>query len=370
MTKRERTLAFLLLPPMLLLGTGVLAHQLWWDPMRSKEQRMMTMRSDIEDKKVTMAKAIDRKKAMDLYRIISLPRDVDLARLKYEEQLSSMIREAGFDAATITIQPKPPDTKSGPVVVKGQPPVYTRLEYIVVLKGELLNLVEFMEKFYKIPLLHKIRNLKMTRPTNAATARTTDLDISMTIEALVLEKADPRKVLMPENPPELPSRLATPPRTYAAIAGRNLFFGPPTAVVETPRKPSPQFAEFIRFDGYSNGVATLRDEYNNQEYSIRPRADGDGYRVEVTYLVSGRKRSLRSGKTLDIMDEYGELQRRWLVLRFSDRDIYMQDDEGYFVLHVGQRLSELQKITTEEAAKLGLIPVKTEAVSDKDDKVK
>lgn len=370
MTRREKTLAVLLLPPMLLLGAGVLAHQLWWDPLQNKDSRIQTMRNDIEEKRQTLAKALDRKKDLDSYRAISLPRDIDLARLKYEEQLSNMIRNAGFDPGTITIQPKPPDSKSGPAIAKGQPPVYTRLEFIVGLKGDLLSLVEFMEKFYQVRLLHKIRNLKMTRPSNAATTRTTDLDITMTVEALVVDKAETRKTLMPEKPPELPSQLALPERKYASIAGRNLFFGPPEAVVETPRKPSPMFAEFIKFDGYSNGVATLRDEYNNQEYSIRPRADGDGYRVEVTYLVNGRKRTLRSGKTLDIMDEYGDLQRRWLILRFAGREIYMQDDEGYFVLHVGQRLSELQKLSTEEAAKLGLIAEKTEAVTDKEDKVK
>src|SRR5262249_10131836 len=156
-----------------------------------------------------------------------------------------------------------------------------------------------------------------------------------------------------------------PERKYPSIAGRNLFFGPPEAVVDSPRKTSPQFAEFIKFNGYTGPVATLYDEYNNQEYAIRPRADGAGYRVEVTYLVNGRKRSLRSGKTLDILDEYGELQRRWLILRVIDREIYMQDDEGYFVLHIGQRLSELQKVSTEEATKLGLIQEKTEALGDK-----
>lgn len=370
MTKRERTLAFLLLPPMLLVCGGVMAHQLWWEPLKSRDQRIVTMRSEIDEKKATVAKAIERKKNLETYRTISLPRDVDLARLKYEEKLSAMIREAGFDPATITIQPKPPDAKSGPVIMKGQQPVYTRLEFIVDMKGDLLSMVDFMEKFYQVQLLHKIRNLKMTRPSGNANNRSTDIDIKMTIEALVMEKAEQRKTLVPEKPPELPSPLATAERKYPTIAGRNMFFGPAEVAAETPKPASPQFAEFIRFDGYSNGVATLRDEYNNQEYSIRPRLDGDGYRVEVTYLVNGRKRSLRSGKTLDIMDEYGELQRRWLVLRFSGREIFMQDDEGYFVLHVGQRLSEMQKLTTEEAAKLGLIQEKTEASADKGDKAK
>jgi hypothetical protein len=366
-TKREKTLAFLLLPPMLLVGVGVMAHQLWWDPLRGKEQRILTMRGEIEDKKVTLAKAIERKKDLETYRTISLPRDVDLARLKYEDKLSAMIRDAGFDPAAITIQPKAPDTKSGPIIAKGQPPVYTRLEFIVGLKGDLMSLVSFMESFYKIQLLHKIRNLKISRPSNAATTRATELDISMTVVALVLEKADARKTLMPEKPPSLASLLATPERKYSAIAGRNLFFGPPAAVMDQ-RKPSPMFAEFIKFNMYSDGVATLYDEYNNQEYSISPRPDGNGYRVEVTYLVNGRKRSLRTSSTFDIMDEYGDLQRRWLILRSAQREIFMQDEEGCFVLHVGQRLSEIQKLTTEEATKLGLIQEKAEAVSEKVEK--
>lgn len=100
--------------------------------------------------------------------------------------------------------------------------------------------------------------------------------------------------------------------------------------------------------------------------TIRPRADGDGYRVEVYYSVGSRQRSLRSGRTLDVMDEYGELQHRWLVLRVTEREIYLQDEDSYYVVRIGQWLSEMTKLTTEEAAGLGLIAAKPAPSAGKD----
>jgi len=372
MTQRERTLAFLLLPPLLLFGGGFLVYQLWIEPLRQRDNQIQTLEHDIDDKWNTVKRIKEKKKELDRLKPASLPADADLARREYEEELSKLLRNSGFEAGTFSVTPKPIDSKTSPTLAKNKPPIFIRLVFTIQAKGELLSLVQFMEKFYSKRLLHQIRNFTLQRPITADRNRPNEIDVNMTIEALVLDVAQQRKSLHPEKEPDMPAMLAGGERTYGMIAGKDIFFGPPppAVAVERPRS-SIDFAQFIKFVSFSESddlpVLTLMDAYNNNEILIRPRADGEGYRVDVMYVLNGRKRPLRSGRTLDIMDERGELQHRWLVLKISEREIFMQDEDDYYVLHIGQRLSDMAKLSTEEATGLGLIPAKT---PDKDDKAK
>jgi hypothetical protein len=362
-TKRERTLAFILLPPLVLFGGWFLAYQLWFEPLRLKDNRIQEIEREIEEKSAAVRKAQEKKNELQKLRPASLPADSDLARRDYEEEISKMLRQSGFEAGTFSVTPKPIDTKTSPTLAKNKPPIFNRLIFTVQAKGELLNVVEFMEKFYKLRLLHQIRNFNLQRPVTPDRNRANELDVNMTIEALVLDVAEHRKTLGPEKEPDLPPMLAGGERSYGMIAGKDMFFGPPPpATTERPRSTI-DFAQFVKFVSFSDGgqspVITLMDAYNNQEISIRPRADGDGFRVEVSYMLNGRKRTLRSGRTIDIMDERGELQHRWMILKLSEREIFMQDEDDYYVVHIGQRLSDMAKVTTEEAAAMGLIPAKS-----------
>lgn len=371
MTSRERTMAILLLPPMLLVGGGVLAHQMWYEPLRTRTSRLAGLERDIVDKGEELAKVEARKIDMEKYRTISLPADADLARREYEEQLSKLLRDSGFDAGSYSIVPKPIDVKTSPQFANKKP-IYSRLLFTIQAKGDLLSTVNFLDNFHQLALLHKIHNLSLTRPiTQTERNRNNDIDANITIEAIVLDNAEQRKALLPDKVPDLPEIFATMERKYTAIAGRDIFYGPPPAVVIAKATPDPiDYAQFIKFDSFTDGdqgaTVTFYDAFNNQEVSIKPRADGDGFRVEVTYLLNGRRRPLRSGKTLEIMDSKGEIQHRWMILKVSERQVLMQDEDDYYALHIGFRLSERQKLSLQEATELGLVAVKTAAVDDKD----
>lgn len=368
MTTRERVLATILLPLLLLVGGGYMAYQLWYEPMRSRDLRAIDLQREIDEKHEQVRQIRERKKEMEKYRLISLPADVDLARREYEEELSKLIRKAGFDAGLFSIIPKPADTKTSPTQATKKP-IYTRLLFTVQAKGELLSFVEFLESFYSIRLLHQVRNISIQRPVTSDRGRGNELEFNFTIEALVLDNAEHRKTLLPENPPELPPINATEPRTYKSIAGRDIFFGPAPVSEPTRRSSGIDFAQFIKFDSYTVGdkgpIATLFDAYHNQEVLIRPASEGEGYRVDVTFLLNGRRRSLRSGKTIDIIDEDGELQHRWLVLRVDDREILLQDEDHYYSLHIGTRLSEMVRLSAEETAARGLTAAKPVVGEDK-----
>ena len=47
MTTRERTLAYLLFPPLVLVGGGFFAYQLWYEPLVSRDERITALTEEI-----------------------------------------------------------------------------------------------------------------------------------------------------------------------------------------------------------------------------------------------------------------------------------------------------------------------------------
>jgi hypothetical protein len=368
MSKRERTLALIVLPVILLIGGWLIVAELWLKPLNQREEQIAQVLKDIHERRETVEGIEARKKDLGKYRTLSLPVDADLARREYEDQLSKMLRSSGFEAGSFSVTPKPLDTKTSPQQANKKP-IYSRLIFTVQAKGELVALVDFMEKFYKLPLLHQIHNIAVQRPLSGGQgARATDLDINLTVEALVLDNAEPRKTLLPEKPPEV-KLLASEPRKYGAIAGRDVFFGPAPPAAQQTRKSEVDYAKHIKFVSLTEGEkgleATFYDAYNQHEFTVHPRLDGDGFRVEETYVLGGRRRVLRSGKAIELMDENGELQHRWLVLRLTDREMYLQDEDFYYTLHLGQWLSDMTRLSLDEAQTLGLVAAKKPATDEK-----
>ena len=254
--------------------------------------------------------------------------------------------------------PKQPETRTSPTFVNKKP-VYTRLPFTVTAEGDLASLVDWLERFYKLRLLHQIRNLTVQLPAGAdsnARRGSNNLVITMTLEALVLDNAETRKTLAPETPVDLPPLLAQPERQYASIAGKNIFYGSAPRQVATTA-PTVDVMPFIKFDGVSHdgsvAIATLWDQYHNHDYRISPRSTG-GYRVEVSYYINGRKRELRSGRNLEIHDNAGEIERLWEVIRINDRELILRDEEQYYRLHLGQSLADMVPLKTDEVKALGI----------------
>jgi hypothetical protein len=350
------------------VGGGFFAYQLWWEPLSTRDRRITELSREKEEKAKLVQDIVARNKEHEKFRAISLPAgpstttiETDLARREYEEQLNSILRSSGYEAGTFSIIPKPVDMRSAPAHANKKP-IYARLAFTVQAKGDLLSFVEFLEKLYKLPLLHKVNNISIQRPLSGARGAN-ELDTVLTIEALVLDNAEKRKTLLPERKTDVPVALATQTRTYPAIAGKDMFYGPPAPPpAPTVRRSDVDFKQFITFvsvtDGESGVEALLYDRYSAQETSIRPRKDGSGYRVEVSYMLSGRRRLLRSGRLIEILDENSELQHRWSVVKLTDRDLYLQDEDYTYVLHLGQKLSEMTKLSSEEIQSLGLAPKK------------
>lgn len=356
MSRRERVLAIVLLPLMLIVGGGVMAYQFWYLPLRQRDRLINEVSDEIAAREAKVKQIRAEKDRLAKLRQISLPLDADMARREYEEELAKLLRASGFDGGSFSIIPKPPESKSSPTLANKKP-IYTRLLFTVTAKGDLAALIDFLDRFYRLRLLHQVRNLSIQRPLTPDRNRANDLDVNLTIEALVLDTAEPRKTLVPEKTPDLAPLLARADEQYATIAGKNVFFGPPPPPPPEPqRPPSLDMTQFIRCDGILDGekgrVATLYDAYTNNDILIRPRLDGDGFRVEVRYLLNGRKRTLRSGKMLDVQDDQGELQRSWDVVKIAADAVYLREEGAVYELHVGQRLNEMRRLSAEEVKQL------------------
>src|SRR5438270_7449278 len=224
MQHRERVLSYVILTLLIVAGGAFAGYQFLVKPLGEKSRRLADLEREKDDKEVRVLQIQKDQEKVKKLLPLSLPADVNAARRDYADELAKLAREAGFESGNFPIQPKEPDTKSAPQL-PNKKPAYTRLDYVVNgARGDLATLVDFMERFYKLPLLHQIKTLTVQKPLTTTRTGSTELDISMTIEALVLDQAPKRETLLPDATVKAPPVLARAPGQYASIAGKNIFF--------------------------------------------------------------------------------------------------------------------------------------------------
>lgn len=378
MNQRERLLALGLL--VLVIGGGglFLYKSVYLSELDDRRAAIERYQRDIEQNEERILQIQKQKKILEVARQLSLPADVDLDRREYQKYLEDLLRRSGFASGSFRISSEPPDTNSSPKLTAGKKdPIYTSLPFTVQAHGSLSSLVDCLERFYHTGLLHRVKGLQITRPLTSTTPqqqRSGELDFKMTIEALVLTGADSRPYLLPNLSRRLlfidivtalrrgPVGLALVPwavgpagplgpheatesfRKYAAIAGKNIFFGPQPVVVDRT-KEDVELTRYVYLTHTSRDdqrvEAFLYDRYNNRQTRLRTSPGFDSFRV---------------------MDLEGEPLVRGKVIQINQREIVFRVDENYHVLHIGQNLEDALKtsLTAEQLKKLGLAaaPVK------------
>jgi hypothetical protein len=215
-----------------------------------------------------------------------------------------LLRRAEIEPGNYKISMADPDAKSAPIIAPKKP-AYTRLSYVLTLKGELYHLVDFMQLFYSQPLLHTIKIIHVQRPSDQRAQGQRQLDVTMNIEAIVLDNAMARPTLLPivrelallsggaaqtgyslygasgRGSPVPPAGvMAESEREYLSVAARDVFYGP---LPKTPPKTGPaaeddisQFVVLTTITGYDDGSieAAFRDQINDHDYTIVQDAKG------------------------------------------------------------------------------------------------
>jgi hypothetical protein len=375
MSPRERILAMAVLGIVVIAGLGLIVHQFYLSPLEDKNAEIAALQKEVDNKNDRVRQIMAQRPKLNLWRQLSLPANTNLANREYEKYLSELIRLSGVTPGAFTVTPKPPDTKSSPTLPGKKEPIYTRLTYTVHGYATLDNLVDLLERFYRTSLLHQIKSISIQRPIALTQGqRPTDLDINMTIEAIVLADGQKRDQLLPvldrrlaainiaaslqggpgalalvpfaigPTGPLGPGHLATTEREYAAITGKNVFFGPP---VETDRSGDiVDVTQYVHLTDITHTVskveAFLYDRYNNKKTRLRTSAGFNSFKVQ-----DNQGNTLVSGK----------------VLRMADREIIFQVGDKHYSMHVGQSLLDAmaKAMPAEKVKSLGLAEKETSA---------
>ncbi len=187
----------LLLVLVLLGGTAFGAWQFVLVPLNERGDTIGRLREDLEKKENERDLIVFhlRKNELD-QRQMSLPADQSLAINEYGKLLQNLLLHSKLQVRDF--KPGQPDSRNAPILA-GKKPAYTRLTYSIQVRGDLYSLVEFMYGLYRQPLLHQIRKLNIQVPqagANVRGAKSEDLEITMTIEALIIDKAENRSTLI------------------------------------------------------------------------------------------------------------------------------------------------------------------------------
>jgi hypothetical protein len=348
MTTRERMTAGGVLGVLMLVAMVFLFHQFFLSPLWERDAAIQSAQDDIDSKnaQITQARALLPK--LRYWRQLSLPADTDLARREYEKYLSELFRRNSIDASVVS---KTPDTRTSPTL-PGKKPIYTRLTFTVTGQATLDNLVKTLGEFYHTGLLHQIKSIAIQRPlTVGPQQKPNELDLNLTIEALIVNGAGRRPYLLPNvDTRELaaevaaalrgaptglalagwaagpagplgPGTLADPPRQYNAVAARDIFFGP--VVARNDSNADVEVSQFVYLtDITQHGKdyeAFLYDRYNNRRTRLRSSAGFDSFQV---------------------MDAEGNALLKGTVVEIQERDVIFKVENKYYVLHVGQNIQD------------------------------
>lgn len=206
---RERVLA-------IALGSVFAIIVLWMGYSRlsasytSRYATIKGLEKKIKDRKRVEQQAILAGARMAGYRRISLPNNLEVARSEYQNWLLECAGKAKLSNPQVNVGP----TKT----IRN---LCSEFTFIVVGRGDLRQTVGMLYDFYQPGYLHRISRLSL-KPVPESKL----LDISLTVHAIALDKADETERL----PPVIGNRLSQPNRAAyeEAIVGRNLFGKPNT----------------------------------------------------------------------------------------------------------------------------------------------
>ncbi|MFV2066623.1 MAG: hypothetical protein ACC645_06545 [Pirellulales bacterium] len=295
MKKREKNLAVVFGAIVL----GLLGNQLFKTafrgPLESRKAAVARKERQIKSLEKSLAKAREAAKELAVWQSQSLPSDTSQAGHLYQEWLTKLVNRIGLTVKTTTA--------SDPVNRKG---FYHMLVFSVRGRGTLEQLVEFLFEFYSADYLHKIQSLDITpNPQND------QLDVTVSIEALVLPGADRKDRLTRHKSDRLASRSLA---DYRPIVQRNIFHiggsGPDatdhaflTAVIDVGGQPEAWF--------------TLR--------------------------TTDKTLKLRKGQKLEV----GPFRGTIVEIEIEGADVVIESDDERWLLTVGENLAQATSLPPE-----------------------
>ncbi len=186
------------------VGDQILQNVLEEGPLQERRREIARLETQIEKREGRLMKAKEIGKQLDVLKARSLPADTEIARSLYQAWLLELVNFVELSS---------PNVDSGqPLSRRG---LFYAISFSVRGRGTLEQLVRFLYEFYSAGHLHQIRSLAIT-PLKG----TENLDLSVSIEALVLPSADRSGRLTNLRSDRLAHGSLS---DYDVIVSRNLF---------------------------------------------------------------------------------------------------------------------------------------------------
>ncbi len=378
MTSRERLTAGLLIAFIAAAVLGGVGYVFYFGPLGEKSDRLETLRrqnAEKADDLLVLSKELPKLKVAAQR---SLPLDIDLAQQEYLAKLAQIIREAKIPGGAVTIKPRNVDATSAPVLpapenAEGPAPpkryAYTAVGYDITLqKVELAQVIEFLNRYYKLNLLHRLTKFRLTRDESANAARASgsnarlsdrpDLTVTLSTEAISVYGAEARRSLLSVpvafgaaggaagwqalaqsseparglTPQQLVPVLATAGREYTLTLVKDVFHGPPPPPPPPPAPPPEKedTSPYIRLAGFGangdgTGSALITDVASDQHYAVEVARSAEGKLravVKKSYATTeGLRKEFDPEPVLDISESTSATAVKFQVLGFVERGL-------------------------------------------------
>lgn len=246
-------------------------------PIREREARVESLQRRIEQQKIDDARLQAADGKLKTWQKQSLPPDPSIASTLYQNWLIDLTNQTQMHEAVVT---------PNRVVPEGE--TYSRIPFTIKARTKLGPFCDFLQEFYATSLLHKITRISIETTQHTLDPR---LDITVQLEALALNAASPRAVLLDEaiDPPIPPLLQLRTKSDYQRIIQRNLFVrgynGPPAPVIIPSAKSTrPTDRTQAKFDAAAHVylVASFRRDDQREAWMY------DRTRNEQTVLFEGQ----------------------------------------------------------------------------------
>jgi len=320
MTRREKVLATSLIVILAVMGGGVFFHMFVYQPiaeiraeLQSEHEGLIKEQEDLAKEEGKIKSILDVNPRLSQWKDLSLPpnnpqskptpgvsaveqkktrfRELQVA---YDSYLDGVLRKSGFLGPSINITPRTVNRRVG-TNLQAKEVLFEPLVFGVQARGPYQAVVDMLKSFHTTPLMHQVRTITVSlAPERGGIQGQAKglLDVTMTVEALVVTGGQDREKLLPEKLPYPPRVLAEPGRSYDLMVKRNMFTGIAPVARTTPSKSTEAKSEVLRFvkltmlflpPGGRRWEATLYDQAKgSKEMKLSSRAD----RAEFTIADS------------------------------------------------------------------------------------
>jgi hypothetical protein len=343
MTKREKVLASSLAGIVVVGGGLVLLQMALLAPLQERNAEVALLDEEIrkkEDEYKASQATLDRAKKLsprlEKWKQLSLPPAADgrpetitqhLKELQvpYERHLSELLQRNGFAPGSIAVNSKAVEApRTGASAAKGPPPVYRTLTFTVQGQAGMDGIEKMLEEFHREPLLQQVRLLTIQKSQDRS-APPGRLELTMTVEALVVAGAEKRDDLMPASSAR-PQVLAEPARTYADLATHNIFTG--TVKAATQSEDSRDVLGFVKLTTVSNvngrrWEAWLRDQW---------KPEGET-----------KLRSSTGFNEFSFSDRYENVLVKAVVVRIDETGVLFRANGRFYHIGMGESLYDAMR---------------------------